>query len=58
MRNISNKLEDVLRQKKRLSRWIRDNGEKIIRMLRDIEENLYQDKIETTQDEINTQESD
>ena len=55
MRNISEQIRRfiTLTKEKDYHVEIRDNGEKIIRMLRDIEENLYQDKIETTQDEIN-----
>tara|TARA_B100000900_G_scaffold217588_1_gene184319 strand:+ start:170 stop:1927 length:1758 start_codon:yes stop_codon:yes gene_type:complete len=55
MRNISEQIRRLLTltKEKDYHVEIRDNGEKIIRMLRDIEENLYQDKIETSQDEIN-----
>ena len=55
MRNISEQIRRfiTLTKEKDYHVEIRDNGEKIIRMLRIIEENLYQDKIETSQDEIN-----
>ena len=55
MRNISEQIRRfiTLTKEKDYHVEIRDNGEKIIRMLRAIEENLYQDKIETSQDEIN-----
>ena len=55
MRNISDQINTFinLTKEKDFHKEIKESGNSIISKLREIEENLYQDKIETSQDEIN-----
>ena len=55
IRNISNQINTFinLTKEKDFHQEIKESGNNIITKLKKIEENLYQDKIETSQDEIN-----
>ena len=55
MRNITSQIKTYisLTEGKDFYMSIKSSGDKIISKLREIEENLYQSKIETSQDEIN-----
>ena len=55
MRGISNQIQNFIKltDGKEYHDEIKKNGDEILGKIRSIEENLYQDKIETSQDEIN-----
>ena len=55
IRNITSQIKTYinLTKEKDFHEIIKDNGNEIILKLKNIEENLYQNKIETSQDEIN-----